>query len=56
MKASKNQIYKRRAVGALIAAIWLVQILQGCAEVPITERKGLRLVPETELLSMSFQQ
>jgi len=28
----------------------------GCAEVPITHRKGLHLVPENELLSLSFQQ
>lgn len=27
-----------------------------CAEVPLTERKGLHLVPESELLSLSFQQ
>lgn len=56
MKVGKNQIHERRAVGGLIAAIWLMLMFQGCAEVPITQRKGLHLVPETELLSMSFQQ
>ena len=56
MKASKNQIHQRRGLGALIAAILLLFQLQGCAEVPITHRKGLHLVPETELLSMSLQQ
>jgi predicted Zn-dependent protease len=56
MKVGKNQIHERRAVGGLIATIWLMLMFQGCAEVPITQRKGLRLVPETELLNMSFQQ
>ena len=56
MKVGKNQIHERRTVGGLIAAIWLMLMFQGCVEVPITQRKGLRLVPETELLSMSFQQ
>jgi predicted Zn-dependent protease len=56
MKVGKHQIEKPRLVGGLVAAIWLIIQLQSCAEVPITHRKGLRLVPETELLSMSFQQ
>jgi len=30
--------------------------LLGCAEVPVTHRKGLHLVPESELLALSFQQ
>ena len=56
MKVGKSQIHEGRVVGALVAAIWLILQLQGCAEVPITQRKGLHLVPETELLSMSLQQ
>jgi len=56
MKVGKSQIHEQRAVGGLIAAIWLMLMFQGCAEVPITQRKGLHLVSETELLSMSFQQ
>jgi predicted Zn-dependent protease len=56
MKSSKHQIHERRGLGALIAAILLLLQFQGCAEVPITHRKGLHLVPETELLSMSLQQ
>jgi predicted Zn-dependent protease len=31
-------------------------LLGGCAEVPITHREGLHLVPESQLLTMSFQQ
>ena len=28
----------------------------GCAEVPLTHRKGLHLVPQSQMLAMSFQQ
>jgi predicted Zn-dependent protease len=40
--------------GAIILLI--ISFLSGCAEVPITHRKGLHLVPESELLTLSFQQ
>ncbi|MGD8973586.1 MAG: M48 family metallopeptidase [Desulfobacterales bacterium] len=56
MNMGKHQIYELRALGGLVAAICLLLQFQGCAEVPITHRKGLHLVPETELLSMSLQQ
>ena len=56
MNGGKYKINGRRALGSLAAAIWLPLLFQGCAEVPITHRKGLHLVPETELLSMSLQQ
>ena len=49
MKAGKSQIYGRHAVGGLIAAVWLIIQLQSCAEVPVTQRKGLHLVPETKI-------
>ena len=39
-------------VGLLIAVVVLV----GCAEVPLTHRKGLRLMPESQLVSMSLQE
>ncbi len=35
---------------ALALFVW------GCAEVPITHREGLHLVPESELLTLSFQE
>jgi hypothetical protein len=54
MKFVKSQIHEQRAVVRLIAAIWLMLMFQGCAEVPITQRKGLPLVSKTELLSMNF--
>jgi predicted Zn-dependent protease len=56
MKVRNHQIHKWRFLGGLVAAIWLLLQVLGCAEVPITHRKGLHLVPETELLSMSLQQ
>jgi predicted Zn-dependent protease len=34
----------------------IVSFLSSCADVPITHRKGLHLVPESELLTLSFQQ
>jgi predicted Zn-dependent protease len=40
----------------LMATMAILFILSGCAEVPITHRKGLHIVPESELLAMSFQQ
>ena len=56
MKICKHQIFESRFLGGLIAFILQLLLLQGCAEVPITHRKGLHLVPESELLTMSLQQ
>ena len=41
---------------SLLFALLLLFVIIGCAEVPITQRKGLHLVPENELLTMSLQQ
>ena len=56
MQACTHQRVEWRYLGALVVAIWLIVQFQACAEVPITHRKGLHLVPKTELLSMSLQQ
>jgi predicted Zn-dependent protease len=56
MIGAYQHILDRRSFGGLVAAALLLLQFQGCAEVPITHRKGLHLVPETELLSMSLQQ
>ena len=56
MKISVHPIFESGSLGGLIAAILLLCQFQSCAEVPITHRKGVHLVPETELLSMSLQQ
>lgn len=56
LKNDNRQIHNGRWLGRLIAAICLLFQFQGCAEVPITHRRGLHLVPESELMSMSLQQ
>ena len=56
MKEGNHQIPDWRPPGILVAAILLFLQFQGCAEVPITHRKGLHIVPESELVSMSLQQ
>jgi len=40
----------------VFAAILPVLLVSACAEVPITHRSGLHLVPDSELISMSFTQ
>ncbi len=40
----------------VFALILAVVIVSACAQVPITGRSGLHLVPDSELVSMSFQQ
>jgi predicted Zn-dependent protease len=52
---------RRRSIKVLhlISSFLLVLVAffaQGCAEVPITHREGLHLVPESQLLTLSFQQ
>ncbi len=37
-------------------ALCLVFLLVSCASAPVTERRGLRLVPDSELTAMSFQE
>jgi len=56
MKACNHRIHKWRSFAGWVTSILLILQLQGCAEVSITHRKGLHLVPETELLGMSLQQ
>ena len=42
-----------KSIFIIVAAILL---LSACAEVPVTKRKGLHLVPGNELITLSFQQ
>ena len=56
MRAGCRRIIFRRSIGGMVAAVCLALLFQGCAEVPITHRSALHLVPESELLSMSLQQ
>jgi predicted Zn-dependent protease len=53
--------FKREKKKVLIRLFWVSMIgtlflLLACATVPLTGRKGLRLIPDSELLSLSFQQ
>ena len=47
-----NRMNLRRIFGVVL----LVAVVWGCAEVPITGRRSLHLVPESELLTLSLQQ
>ncbi len=42
-------------MGLTLTAI-IISFFIGCAQVPITQRESLRLVPESELMSMSFKE
>ena len=42
--------------GYLFFSLTLTLLISACAEVPVTHRKGLRLLPESQLLVMSFQE
>jgi predicted Zn-dependent protease len=56
VRVGKRWGHIRKSLGGMVVAIWLMIVFQGCAEVPITHRSALHLVPESELLSMSLQQ
>jgi predicted Zn-dependent protease len=45
-----------RLPAAFISAVALVCVMAACAEVPVTHRRSLHLVPDSELLSLSYQQ
>jgi predicted Zn-dependent protease len=45
-----------KLIRASILAVTTLVFLIGCAEVPLTERKGLHLVPESQMLTLSLQQ
>jgi predicted Zn-dependent protease len=54
-KMFKTVAVSRPQAAALISVI-AVACLVSCAEVPITHRKSLHLMPDSELLSLSYQQ
>ncbi len=45
-----------RILGYLAVLLFSSCFVFSCASVPVTERKGLHLVPDSELVSMSFQE
>jgi predicted Zn-dependent protease len=56
MIMSRNASSLFRLPAAYIAAVALACAMASCAEVPITHRRSLHLVPDSELMSLSYQQ
>lgn len=52
----KGRNATRSSLRGLCCALTLAAFVIGCGQVPITHRKGLRLVPGSQLLALSFQQ
>ena len=50
-------IKRRRCLGSIpFASIALMLFLAGCAEVPLTHRKSLQMLPNSQLMGMSLQE
>ena len=47
---------KRRLLRGPVFFLVLLFCMAGCAEVPLSHRKGLHMLPESQMLSLSFQQ
>ena len=56
MSVKKMLIRRRTILRRMYWVILLAAVVWGCAEVPITHRQSLHLVPESELLTLSLQQ
>jgi predicted Zn-dependent protease len=56
MKMADIQVRFCRSKCYLTVIILVFLVLLGCAEVPVTGRKGLHIVPTSELLTLSFKQ
>ena len=58
MKSNIRRLGKRFSFAVFKLTIIMAGLffLAACAEVPVTKRKGLHIVPTSELLSLSFQQ
>jgi predicted Zn-dependent protease len=56
MSVKKTLIRSRTILRRIYWIILLTAVVWGCAEVPITHRQSLHLVPESELLTLSLQQ
>jgi predicted Zn-dependent protease len=46
----------RNSIGSLVALILFLVFLFSCATVPITERRSLQILPDSEMTTMSLQQ
>jgi len=56
MPVKKTLTRKQTNLKRIFGILLLAAVLLGCAEVPITGRRSLHLVPESELLTLSLQQ
>jgi predicted Zn-dependent protease len=56
MPVQKTLSSNRTRLKRIFGVVLLVAVVWGCAEVPITGRQSLHLVPERELLTLSLQQ
>ncbi len=58
MKSNITGLGKRFSFAVFKLSIFMAGLffLAACAEVPVTKRKGLHIVPTSELLALSFQQ
>ena len=56
MSVASLSIPHTRSVRWVVVVLLVAVLVSGCAEVPITGRQSLHLVPESELLSLSLQQ
>ena len=56
MPVHKTLTSNRTRLRRIFGVVLLVAVVWGCAEVPITGRQSLHLVPESELLTLSLQQ
>ncbi len=55
----RKEFAKRKDQCVLFFGIFfliIISFFSGCAEVPLTQRKSLRLVPQSQMTAMSFQQ
>ncbi|MDX1707387.1 MAG: M48 family metalloprotease, partial [Desulfobacterales bacterium] len=56
MKPKKNMCPTSTRVARVWLAVWLCIVAAACAEVPITNRQSLQLLPESQLATMSLQE
>jgi predicted Zn-dependent protease len=56
MPVKKTLTRSQRNLRRIFGIVMLVAVAWGCAQVPITGRRSLHLVPESELLTLSLQQ
>ena len=56
MKPNINMHTRSTRVARVLLTIWICLILVACAQVPITNRQSIALLPESQLATMSLQE